>query len=382
MPGTRVHISRKAVAALKRGDWINDNVVPGFKARRPNRHVLYGMNMRIAGRMRWITIGSEIEWTPDQARSEAERIRGLKRQNVDVAAERDRRKATLTLAAATDRFLKEHVALKLRPRTAKHYEEMMHRLVLPSLGKHRLDSIAPADVAGWHSSLASTPTQANRALAILSSLMGWAGRLRLMTGQPCVGLTPYREQPVNRYPTHTEIARIARTMDELVAECALNPVFAAGVKVVMMTGARRSEIFEAEWPWLDAERRCLTLPDSKTGAKVIALPAVALDLILGQPRLAGCRWIFPSTKTNRPFVNFTAQWKPVLERAGVGPWRLHDMRHGFASAAIAAGASLYIVGKQLGHAKAATTGRYAHISDEPKHALAEMVAALFAIGEK
>jgi integrase len=94
-------------------------------------------------------------------------------------------------------------------------------------------------------------------------------------------------------------------MDGLVAENRLNPIFAAGVKVLMMTGARRSEIFEAEWTMLDVNRRCLTLPDSKSGAKVIALPNAAVDLILGLPRLAGCRWIFPSTKTDRPFVNFS-----------------------------------------------------------------------------
>jgi Arm DNA-binding domain len=82
---------------------------PGFKARRPNKHVLYGLSIRIAGRMRWITIGSEIEWTPHKARAEAERIRGLKRQNVDIAAERDRRKkASPSLSVAADRFLREH----------------------------------------------------------------------------------------------------------------------------------------------------------------------------------------------------------------------------------------------------------------------------------
>ena len=244
MAGTKARISLKAIAALKRGDWINDAIVPGFKARRPNKHVLYGMNMRIAGRMRWITIGSEIEWTPDKARAEAERIRGLKRQNVDIAAERDRRKASLTLSAAADRFLNEHVALKLRPRTAAHYTEMLHRLVLPRFENYRLDSITTAEVAHRHSSLARTPTQANRAFTILSSLIRWASRLRLVTGQPRIVVTRFREQPVNRYPTAVEIGRLLRAMDELVAENRLNPIFAAGVKVLMMTGARRSEIFE------------------------------------------------------------------------------------------------------------------------------------------
>jgi hypothetical protein len=239
MAGTKARISLKTIAALQRGDWINDAIVPGFKARRPNKHVLYGVSMRIAGRMRWITIGSEVEWTPDKARAEAERIRGLKRQNVDVAAERDRRKASLTLSAAADRFLNEHVALKLKPRSAAHYTEMLHRLVLPRFGNHRLDSITTAEITDWHSNLARTPTQANRALAILSSLMNWASRLGLVAGHPRIVVTRFREQPVNRYPTAVEIARLWRAMDELVAENKLNLIFAVGVKVLMMTGARR-----------------------------------------------------------------------------------------------------------------------------------------------
>jgi integrase len=263
---------------------------------------------------------------------------------------------------------------KLRPRTLVHYEEIIEGMIVPRFGTWRLNAITESDVSGWHSSLAETPTRANRALAILSSLMSWVVRNKLLTTNPCQGITRFREQPVNRYPTVTDLDRIVSVLDELLLENAVNPLFAAGVKVMIMSGARRSEIFEAQWAWLDSERRCLVLPDSKTGAKSIALPSAAFDIILALPRLNGCRWIFPSTKTDRPFVNFSVQWKPVLDRAAVGRWRLHDLRHGFASAAVASGAPIYIVGRQLGHVRPATTSRYAHVADQPKHDVAESVA--------
>ena len=88
--------------------------------------------------------------------------------------------------------------------------------------------------------------------------------------------------------------------------------------------------------------------------------ATAVKIILALPRLEGCPWMFPSTKTDKPFVNFVAQWKPVLDRANIGHWRLHDLRHGFASAAIEFGAPLYIVGRQLGHARVSTTLAQSH----------------------
>jgi integrase len=382
MAGVKRRINRKSVAGLQRGEWITDDILPGFKVRRPNRLALYGVNIRLSGRMRWISLGSEAELTPDQARGEAERIRGLKRQGIDPAAQRDRRNAGATLKAAAERFVKEHVQNKLRPRTAAHYEEMIDRLILPKFGKWRIGGVTRSDVGQWHGGMHRTPIQANRALAILSSLMAWAVDEKLREGNPCVGTTRFREKAVNRYPTPADVSRIVAAMDELLDEGAINPFFVAGAKVLLMTGARRSEVFEAEWEWLDVDRRALILPDSKTGEKVIAIPDAAVAIVLALPRMQGCRFIFPSLKTDRPFVNFTPMWKAVLERAKVGRWRLHDLRHAFASAAVVAGAPIYVVGRQLGHAKPATTGRYAHVSDDPKRAVVETVAGLFGAERK
>ena len=74
MAGRKTRIDRRSVAELRRGDWLTDNTLPGFKVRRPNRHALYGLNIRLNGRMRWYSIGSELDLTPDQARAEAERL--------------------------------------------------------------------------------------------------------------------------------------------------------------------------------------------------------------------------------------------------------------------------------------------------------------------
>ena len=176
MAGTKGRISRKSVAALKRGEWLTDDAVPGFKVRRPNRLALYGLNIRLNGRMRWISLGSEAELTPDQARAEAERYRGLKRQGVDPATLRDRQKAGLLLEEVAERFVKDHVTLKLRSRTASDYRALLRRLILPEFGRWKIESITEADVSRWHGSLSYSPTQANRCLAILSSLMMWSVR--------------------------------------------------------------------------------------------------------------------------------------------------------------------------------------------------------------
>jgi hypothetical protein len=158
------------------------------------------------GRMRWCSIGSELGLTPDQARAEAERLRGLKRQGFDPAADRDKRKSSPTMEKAVARFTAEHVRPKLRPRTVVHCEEILDGLIVPRFGKWRVNSITGSDVSEWHVSLAKKPTRANRSLGILSSLMSWAVSNKMRPNNPCGAVARYREQPVNRYPTATDLS--------------------------------------------------------------------------------------------------------------------------------------------------------------------------------
>ena len=55
-------------------------------------------------------------------------------------------------------------------------------------------------------------------------------------------------------------------------------------------------------------------------------------------------------------------WYRVRERAGLDDVRLHDLRHSFASRALALGEDLTMIGKLLGHKKIQTTARYAHLA--------------------
>jgi site-specific recombinase XerD len=61
----------------------------------------------------------------------------------------------------------------------------------------------------------------------------------------------------------------------------------------------------------------------------------------------------------------------IAAEAGLERLRVHDLRHAFASAAVSGGASLYLVGKVLGHAQSRTTERYAHLADDPIRAVAD-----------
>jgi site-specific recombinase XerD len=76
-------------------------------------------------------------------------------------------------------------------------------------------------------------------------------------------------------------------------------------------------------------------------------------------------FVFPAARGQGHAVGLAKAFAAVCGRAGLSGVRIHDLRHSFASFAVADGASLFLVSKLLGHANASTTERYAHLSSDP-----------------
>lgn len=85
--------------------------------------------------------------------------------------------------------------------------------------------------------------------------------------------------------------------------------------------------------------------------------------------------MFPSSRdAEKPAGALQKVWTHIREEAGLPGLRIHDLRHSFASIALAGGASLPLIGKALGHSSARVTERYAHLADDALKGLAEGVA--------
>lgn len=154
------------------------------------------------------------------------------------------------------------------------------------------------------------------------------------------------------------------------------PQFAAAIRLLALTGARRSEILELRWAEVDLERARIVLPRdrSKTGEKSIPLNSAACALIAEWKVKKVNDYVFPGRGAKGPLVGMSHRWEVVRDRAKLPELRIHDLRHSFASFAVANGASLFLIGKALGHTQAATTERYAHLADDPVRGVAESVA--------
>ena len=153
-----------------------------------------------------------------------------------------------------------------------------------------------------------------------------------------------------------------------------NPFAIAAIRFLALSGCRKSEALTLRWEWVDFDRRCLRLPDSKTGAKVVRLGAAALQLLHDLPRLDENPHVFPSSTGIGHIVGLQKIWSAIRLKAGLPGVRLHDLRHSFASVGVSQGGSLYIVGRLLGHTQSRTTQRYAHLADDPLRFTADKIS--------
>ncbi len=124
------------------------------------------------------------------------------------------------------------------------------------------------------------------------------------------------------------------------------PVYpAVALRLLMLTGCRRNEIVELEWKNVDLAAGELRLPDSKTEARLIPLSPPAARVLEELPRIDGNHWVIPGMKPGCHLSDLNHYWDRVRERAKLTEVRVHDLRHSFASRALALGESLSMIGK-------------------------------------
>jgi integrase len=410
-----IKITRKSIADLHPAEkpvTYFDSTLPGF-----------GLKIQPTGARSWILeyrpgaggravakkrmkIGSFATHTPEQARE----AKTLARVTLggDPAAARAEERASLTVAELSSLFLANHVKLKRKARTYDEYKSAVDRYIVPVLGSIRGSLVTPADVARLQAHITRGKTakgnggrtMANRTLAVLSAMYGWAGKQGLVAlgTNPSVPIERFKERRMERFLTSVEIGALGQALSEAEtiglpydvdttkakakhapkAENRLtvySPHAIAAVRLFLLTGMRRREILDLRWSQVDLERGVLFLPDSKTGAKTVVLSAPALVVIEGLDRVGSYVIAGDSAGTDneKPRSDLAKPWRAVLKRAGLEKVRLHDLRHSFASVGVGGSLGLPIVGKLLGHSKAATTERYAHLDIEPLRRAADAI---------
>jgi integrase len=375
-------ITKRAVDAAKprsADSYLWDDELTGFGLKvTPAGRKVYLVQYQLGGRKgrtRRLTIGQHGNVTPTFARNEAKRLLGQIAAGRDPADDRDKTRADKSLAAVLEQFMTEHVRSKRKVSTAREYQRIAKLYIVPRLGRRPISEIKRQDIAKLHHELSGKPYQANRVLALLSTLFNWAEKhgLRPDGSNPCRRVEKYREGRRERFLSQAELGRLGVALREAEKHKSCSPWVIAAIRLLLFTGARRNEILTLRWEHVSEEHECLMLPDSKTGRKAIRLNAPALALLQTVPRTEGNPYVICGEKPGQHLVNLEKPWRRIRKAANLDDVRLHDLRHSFASVAASGRQSLVIIGKMLGHSQPSTTARYAHLADDPVKAASDAV---------
>ena len=431
-----IKLTLQAIKAAKPGSeryTLWDSELKGFGLRvNADSSKSYALKYLFKGRQRWRTIGKHgSPWTPDTARNEALRLLAQARNGIDPdEAKRDEAAADLTIAALCDLYLEAahrgEVLTKFdEPKKASTLatdESRILRHIKPLLGKKRVQAVTPDDVERFLHDVAAGKTAvdmrtgrrgraiveggrgaATRTVGLLGGVFAFAVRRKLRPDNPVRGVQRFKDGRNERYLSGEEIARLGAALasseaawracekaqaDWRGAGCqgrppkprpeAEDPSATNAIRLLLLTGMRKSEVMGLQWRHVDATHGYLRLPTSKTGAKEVPVGETVIEFLASLPRLAGNPFVFPGRVAGKPFVGLPKVWERLRTRAELQDVRLHDLRHSFGAAGASSGNSLLLLGSILGHRDPKTTQRYAHLARDPVRAAADQVSGIIA----
>ncbi len=367
-------IDRLAVDDKDAVFWDRD--LPGFGVRvYPSGVKVYVVQTRAFGRSKRVAMGRHGTLTADEARKEAARI--ITRIKAGESPVLEEPAAEPTVKELAERYQREYVAMHCKPATVSHYGLMLQKHIVPALGEFLVGEVERKHILEFQYGLSGMPTVANRTVDILVKMFnlaedwGWRPPGR----NPGRFVRRYKvEKHHERFLTPDELFRLGQALDAAPAEQLASAHAAAAIRLLVLTGCRRNEILGLRWEDLDFDAGEMRLADSKTGARVVPMPPPAAKVLAGLSRVEGNPWVFPGRKKGTGQRNINDSWDRVRKRAGLDGVRLHDLRHSYASRALALGEGLPMIGELLGHRKVQTTARYAHLARDSVRASTAKVA--------
>lgn len=236
---------------------------------------------------------------------------------------------------------------KLRPNTLAQYESIGRRFILPAWRDRTVHEIKKRNVIDLIEPIAATtPIMANRAQEVVHKFFAWLVARDVVAANPCTGLVmPGTEQARERFLDDAEITA-------LWAACDGDPIFGAAIRLMLLTGARRSEVAEMTWSEIDTDKRIWTLPAARSKNKkahTVPLSPLAWKIISSAPRMAGSDFVFSTTGKGA-----VANFHHVKDRLDAKltfaePWVIHDLRRSCASGLQRLGVRLEVIEATLGH---------------------------------
>jgi integrase len=348
------------------------------------------------GVSRRLTVGQSCRLTPDEARREARRLLSEVERGLDPVERRVQERKAITvgdlcveyLAKAEAELIMGRKGLPKKASTLAIDRGRIARHIVPLLGKKPLKDLTSADIRRFLEAVMSGktaatvrtkrrglarvtggPTAAVRTVGLLGGMLSYAKEIGYVEQNPAHGIRKpadkrrlFRLAPED-YRTLGEALEAAERRGEHWQSIAV-------IRVLALTGCRRSEILNLKWSEVDLKGSGLRLGDTKTGASIRPLPAPAKAILLNCKRDGD--YVFPGvSRSDRSYASvFPKAWRRIVGAA----YSPHGLRHAYASAAHEVGLGELTIKALLGHARLGVTSGYVTTIDSFLLSAAEKVA--------
>lgn len=370
---------------------------------------------RTGANMAWVKLGAFPEMTVEQARAEAQKILAEFATGANPAAARRALREEPTFAELFEQFLggkKKRDGTPLSEKTKRDYRDLLRNYLEP-IKSRKLSHISRQDVKAIHVKASKkSHAQANKAIALTSSLFSFAADLELFEGT-----NPASRIQKNSAPSRDRFAQASELpyLFAAIAESSLCDFFL----LALLTGARRSNLQAMLWRDLDLDSQVWRIGMTKNGTpQNVTLSPEAVSTLKARQHLASTSpFVFPGTGKTGHLVEPKTAWATILRRASlrrlldyleaagklhtdernqaeqmiaatpaaaekhyrpianklnIDPatydmtdLRIHDLRRTLGSWQAKTGASMTIIGKTLNHKTHQATAIYARLDLDP-----------------
>lgn len=387
-------ITKKAVDAAipnERDYVIWDSELPGFGLRVfASGKRSYVLQYRSLGRSRRYTIGLHGVWTPETARLEAKAQLGRIARGDNPAEEKQLDHRALTVKQLCDLYRADLEAGLIlgkggRPKKAHTiYTDLgrIKRHIVPLLGTRRVKDLTRADATKLLKDVMAGKTRtavktdklrgksivrggagtASRTLGLFGAILTYAINAGIIDSNPAHGIRKPKDQVRQRRLTEAEF----RELGQMLAEISCDHTYSTSadiIRLLALTGCRRSEIIGLRWDEVDFEGSCLRLAESKEGYSIRPVGLPVLEFLEDRRPYADGDFVFTGLRNSPVFGALPHQWDRIFKGSALNGVTAHVLRHSFASLANDLGFTEVTIAALVGHAKGSVTSKYIHTLD-------------------